>query len=72
MPRQPQIVLMQHDDMVGARIAQAKVRILPRDNAESLEERVLAEEHKLYPQALAAYADALRTGRLALPAPPGA
>lgn len=54
----------------GPVIAQARVRILPRDTAQTLEERVLAEEHKLYPQALAAYADALRTGRLGLPPPP--
>ena len=36
----------------GPVIAQAKVRILPRDTPESLAERVLAEEHKLYPAAL--------------------
>lgn len=54
----------------GPVIAQAKVRILPRDTAETLEARVLEEEHKLYPRALAAYAEALRAGRLGLPAPP--
>lgn len=54
----------------GPVIAQAKVRILPRDTAESIEARVLEEEHKLYPRALAAYADALRSGRLELPPPP--
>ncbi|HKT14014.1 MAG TPA: phosphoribosylglycinamide formyltransferase [Allosphingosinicella sp.] len=36
----------------GPVIAQAKVGILPRDTPESLAERVLAEEHKLYPAAL--------------------
>lgn len=36
----------------GPVVAQAKVKILPRDTAESLAERVLAEEHKLYPAAL--------------------
>ena len=53
----------------GPVIAQAKVRILPRDNAQSLEARVLEEEHKLYPRALAAYAEALRAGQLGLPPP---
>ncbi|WP_332811383.1 phosphoribosylglycinamide formyltransferase [Sphingomonas sp.] len=36
----------------GPVISQAKVKILPRDTPESLAERVLAEEHKLYPAAL--------------------
>lgn len=36
----------------GPVVAQAKVKILPRDTPESLAERVLAEEHKLYPAAL--------------------
>jgi formyltetrahydrofolate-dependent phosphoribosylglycinamide formyltransferase len=36
----------------GPVVAQAKVRILPRDTPESLAERVLAEEHRLYPAAL--------------------
>jgi len=36
----------------GPVVAQAKVKILPRDTPESLAERVLAEEHKLYPVAL--------------------
>lgn len=55
----------------GPVVAQTKVRVLPRDTPESLEERVLVEEHKLYPRVLAAYAEALRAGRLdvaALPA----
>jgi phosphoribosylglycinamide formyltransferase 1 len=44
----------------GPVVAQARVRILPRDDAESLEKRVLEEEHKLYPIALEEYAKALR------------
>jgi phosphoribosylglycinamide formyltransferase-1 len=39
----------------GPVIAQEKVRILPRDDAESLAARVLAAEHRLYPQALDDY-----------------
>jgi formyltetrahydrofolate-dependent phosphoribosylglycinamide formyltransferase len=56
------VVTPELDD--GPVIAQAKVRILPRDTPESLEQRVLAEEHKLYPVALDAYAEALRAGQL--------
>jgi len=37
----------------GAIIAQAEVPVLPGDDAHSLAARVLAEEHKLYPAALA-------------------
>src|SRR4051812_38804356 len=44
----------------GPVIAQARVRILPRDDAESLAERVLAEEHRLYPVALDNFCGALR------------
>jgi len=44
----------------GPVIAQAKVRIQPRDDAESLAARVLEEEHQLYPIALEQYALALR------------
>lgn len=44
----------------GPVIAQAKVRILPRDDAESLAARVLEEEHRLYPIALDEYCRALR------------
>jgi formyltetrahydrofolate-dependent phosphoribosylglycinamide formyltransferase len=40
----------------GPVLAQAKVRIRERDTAEALAERVLAEEHKLYPEALDAFA----------------
>ena len=46
----------------GPVLAQAKVRVRPRDTAESLAERVLKEEHKLYPEALDQYAARLRGG----------
>ena len=46
----------------GPVLAQAKVRVRPRDTAESLAERVLKEEHKLYPEALDLYAARLRAG----------
>jgi formyltetrahydrofolate-dependent phosphoribosylglycinamide formyltransferase len=55
----------------GPVIAQARVRIHARDTPQSLEERVLAEEHNLYPLALAAYADALRSGQLDVAPLPG-
>ncbi|HEY0114630.1 MAG TPA: phosphoribosylglycinamide formyltransferase [Allosphingosinicella sp.] len=48
----------------GPVIAQARVRISARDTVETLEERVLAEEHRLYPLALEGYAEALRQGKL--------
>ena len=37
----------------GEIVAQAEVPVLPGDNAETLAARVLVEEHKLYPAALA-------------------
>jgi phosphoribosylglycinamide formyltransferase-1 len=37
----------------GPIVAQAAVRVLPGDTPESLAARVLAAEHRLYPQALA-------------------
>ena len=46
----------------GPVLAQAKVRILPRDDADSLAERVLKVEHELYPLALEEYCRALRQG----------
>jgi phosphoribosylglycinamide formyltransferase-1 len=46
----------------GPVLAQAPVKIRGRDTPESLAERVLAEEHKLYPAALDAYARALNGG----------
>jgi formyltetrahydrofolate-dependent phosphoribosylglycinamide formyltransferase (EC 2.1.2.2) len=36
----------------GPVIAQSTVAILENDNAKSLAERVLAEEHKLYPEVI--------------------
>jgi phosphoribosylglycinamide formyltransferase-1 len=39
----------------GPVLAQEKVRILPRDDPESLAARVLEAEHRLYPAALEAY-----------------
>jgi phosphoribosylglycinamide formyltransferase-1 len=44
----------------GPVLAQAEVKIGPRDDAASLAARVLAEEHKLYPLALESYCSALR------------
>lgn len=44
------VVTEELDD--GPVIAQAELRILPRDDAESLAARVLDEEHRLYPPAL--------------------
>jgi phosphoribosylglycinamide formyltransferase-1 len=49
----------------GPVIAQAEVKILPRDDACSLAARVLAEEHKLYPVALEEYCRALRDAEAA-------
>jgi formyltetrahydrofolate-dependent phosphoribosylglycinamide formyltransferase len=47
----------------GPIIAQAHVPVLPGDTAESLAARVLVEEHKLYPRALAM----LARGEVSLP-----
>jgi phosphoribosylglycinamide formyltransferase-1 len=44
----------------GPVVAQARVKILARDDPESLAERVLAEEHRLYPLALEEYCRAVR------------
>jgi phosphoribosylglycinamide formyltransferase 1 len=44
----------------GPVLAQARVKILPRDDADSLAARVLEEEHRLYPIALEEYCRALR------------
>jgi phosphoribosylglycinamide formyltransferase-1 len=44
----------------GPILAQAKVRIRETDTAETLAARVLAEEHKIYPEALDAFCRALR------------
>ena len=49
------------DDLdAGPVVAQAKVRIAARDTSETLAERVLAEEHKLYPRALDGFCRNLR------------
>jgi formyltetrahydrofolate-dependent phosphoribosylglycinamide formyltransferase len=40
----------------GDVLGQARVPILPDDDADTLAERVLAEEHRLYPQVLADFA----------------
>lgn len=47
----------------GPVLAQGKVRILPRDDSESLAARVLEEEHRLYPIALEEYCRALLEAR---------
>ena len=52
------VVTAELDD--GPVVAQAKVRIQARDTSESLAERVLEEEHKLYPAALDAFCRELR------------
>ncbi|MGZ8283396.1 MAG: phosphoribosylglycinamide formyltransferase, partial [Allosphingosinicella sp.] len=44
----------------GPVIAQSQVRILPRDDPDSLAERVLEAEHILYPVALEEYAQRVR------------
>ncbi len=44
----------------GPTIAQARVPVLPSDDAETLAARVLVEEHRIYPMALDAVARALR------------
>ena len=44
----------------GPVLAQARVRILPRDDPDSLGARVLEAEHAIYPLALEEYARALR------------
>lgn len=52
------VVTEELDD--GPVIAQAQVKIRGRDTPETLAERVLAEEHKLYPAALDAFCRSLR------------
>ncbi len=44
----------------GPTIAQARVPVLPGDDAEALAARVLVEEHRIYPLALDTVARALR------------
>jgi phosphoribosylglycinamide formyltransferase-1 len=47
----------------GPIVAQARVPILPDDDSETLAARVLAEEHRTYPEALAAVARSLSAAR---------
>lgn len=47
----------------GPILAQARVRIRPGESPEKLADRVLAEEHKLYPQALDDYCRAILAAR---------
>lgn len=56
------VVTEELDD--GPVVAQARVRIAARDTPESLAERVLVEEHKLYPVALDAFCRKLRESPL--------
>jgi formyltetrahydrofolate-dependent phosphoribosylglycinamide formyltransferase len=49
----------------GPILAQASLRIRPRETPERLAERVLAEEHRLYPQALDDYCRAILESRIA-------
>jgi polyphosphate kinase len=54
----------------GPIVAQARVAVLPNDDAETLAARVLVEEHKLYPRALAEIAAKLtRRSKTALRSP---
>ncbi len=46
----------------GPILAQARVPVLPGDDAGALAARVLKEEHRIYPQALEAVARSLRAG----------
>jgi phosphoribosylglycinamide formyltransferase 1 len=46
----------------GPTIAQARIAVLPGDTADGLGARVLAEEHRLYPEALARLARELARG----------
>ena len=48
----------------GPIIAQARVPVLPDDDPESLAARVLIEEHRIYPEALAAVAHTLLAARV--------
>ena len=50
----------------GPVLAQAKVRVRERETAEQLAERVLKEEHRLYPEALDRFCARLRPGHVDL------
>jgi formyltetrahydrofolate-dependent phosphoribosylglycinamide formyltransferase len=56
------VVTEELDD--GPVLGQAKVRIRERDTPETLAERVLAEEHKLYPETLNLFCARLRPGHV--------
>jgi folate-dependent phosphoribosylglycinamide formyltransferase PurN len=56
------VVTVELDD--GPVLAQAEVPILPGDTPEALADRVLVEEHKLYPKALAEVARRLDRARI--------
>jgi phosphoribosylglycinamide formyltransferase 1 len=58
------LVTAELDD--GPVLAQAKVRIRERDTPETLAERVLKEEHKLYPETLDLFCARLRPGHVDL------
>ena len=47
----------------GPILAQAAVPVLPGDDADSLAARVLAQEHRIYPAALAAHASGIPARR---------
>jgi folate-dependent phosphoribosylglycinamide formyltransferase PurN len=49
----------------GPVLAQARVKIMPRDDAESLAARVLEAEHQLYPATLDAYCRELLNEQIA-------
>lgn len=50
----------------GAVLAQAKVRVRERESVEQLAERVLKEEHRLYPETLDKFCSRLRPGHVDL------
>ncbi|HEX8643460.1 MAG TPA: phosphoribosylglycinamide formyltransferase [Allosphingosinicella sp.] len=52
----------------GPILAQARLRVRPKETPEALERRVLEEEHRLYPAALEEYCRAILSAR----GPPGA
>ena len=56
----------------GPVLAQARIRIRPRETPEQLADRVLAEEHRIYPQALDDYCRAILEARGSAPPADGA
>jgi formyltetrahydrofolate-dependent phosphoribosylglycinamide formyltransferase len=54
----------------GPVVAQARVAIAPGETAETLAAKVLAEEHRLYPRALAAFARTLQADAPMVDVPP--